>query len=289
MFFFYIDEAGSRGPRHDGSTAKGDSWLYVLTGVSLFEHRWHGFDKTISRTKQQLMDAIQKRSGKRLELCDCEIKSNWLRIPKERTTRPFISDLTDGELTTLADLYYRQLAFHNMWVFSVIVDKRHLHDYMDHEKLHRKSWELLCELVERFMRAMNPKHQAAMVVDDVERTLNRSLAMKHAHFQDKGTSSGLWLKHICEMPLFVRSELSNGIQLADLCGYNIYRAFKDGSLEYPFFKRIAPRIWGQGIRHADSKERPFSGLRVFPDDSTLNNLAIEFENKRASAETEAQK
>ncbi|MFB3816423.1 MAG: DUF3800 domain-containing protein [Candidatus Methylomirabilales bacterium] len=49
------------------------------------------------------------------------------------------------------------------------------------------------------------------------------MAMKHAFFQDTGTSSGLWLKHISEMPLFVRSELSNGIQLADLVSYNVWK------------------------------------------------------------------
>ncbi len=170
-----------------------------------------------------------------------------------------------------------------MWIFSVVVDKRHLHDYMDHEKLHRKPWELLCESIEMFMRACHRKHQAVLVADDVSREMNRSLAMKHAFLQDRGTASNLWLKHICEMPLFVRSELSNGVQLADLCGYNIYRAFRDRNLEYSFFGRISRHIWSCHTE-PPCRGKPIHGLRIFPKESPLTQLRDDFERKRAPAE-----
>ena len=118
-----------------------------------------------------------------------------------------------------------------------------------------------------------------MVTDDVGLQQNRSLAMKHAYIMDRGTANNLWLKHICEMPMFVRSELSNGVQLADLCSYNIYRAFKTGDLDYPFFQRIAPYIWSR----SEPVPYPFAGLHVFPDDSPLHGLVDEFEKKRATA------
>jgi hypothetical protein len=169
-----------------------------------------------------------------------------------------------------------------MWVFCVLVDKRYLHDYMDQEKLHRKSWELLCESIELFMRARHDRHQAALVTDDVSIQMNRSLAMKHAYLQDQGTASGLWLTRVCEMPLFVRSELSNGVQLADLCGCNVYRAFRYGDLGYPFFRRIAKHLWSP--HWCDPcRGRPIQGLRVFPDASPLNALRDDFENERAPA------
>jgi len=117
-----------------------------------------------------------------------------------------------------------------------------------------------------------------MVNDDVTREVNRSLALKHAHLLDKGTADGMWLQHICEMPMFVRSELSNGVQLADLCSYNIYRAFKYGNLGYPFFSRIAPSVWSR----VDNPSRPFSGLCVFPDASPLRAMVEDFESQRAA-------
>jgi len=281
MYFFYIDETGNLDPRleiprRDGSVQQGDH-IYVLTAVSLFERQWHGFEKTLNRFKQRLAWKVCQRKGVQLDLADCEIKSNWIRQPKARANSPFLAHLTEEELSGLVGMYYRQLGHHNMDVFSIIIDKRYLHDYFDQEKLQRKAWELMLEQIERYMRARHPRHQALMVNDDVSIQANRSLAMKHAHLLDQGTPRGTWLKHVCEMPMFVRSELSNGIQLADLCSYNIYRAFKHEDLNYPFFQEIAPRIWSRSnpIKH------PFSGLYVFPGKSPLRALVDALEKERA--------
>jgi len=287
MYIFYIDESGNRDPQtetiRDDGTRIPKEWLYVLTAVSLFEHRWHGFEKTLNRYKNRLMARIYRDHGLRLQLADCEVKSSAVRVPKQRDRHRFLSHLKPDELQRLVELYYRQLAHQPMWIFSVIVDKRYLRDYMDHEKLHRKSWELLCESIEMFMRARHNKHQAVLVADDVSREMNRSLAMKHAFFQDRGTTSGLWLTHLCEMPLFVRSELSNGVQLADLCGYNIHRAFRDRNLEYPFFERIARHVWSCHTE-PPCRGKPIHGLRIFPPESPLTELRDDFEQKRAPTE-----
>lgn len=135
-------------------------------------------------------------------------------------------------------------------------------------------------MIEHFMRARHHKHQAIMINDDVSREVNRMLAMSHAHLLDKGTRSDTWLRHICEMPMFVRSELSAGVQLADLCSYNIYRAFKHADLAYPFFHRIAPFIWSkhERVRHGPA----FSGLCVLDSaESPLIQLVRQFEKEQA--------
>ena len=283
MFLFYIDETGNLDPRveipqRDGSVKEGDP-LYVLTAVSLFESRWHGYEKTLNRFKRRLIDQIFHSSGMRLDLADCEIKSNWLRIPRERERHPFLQHLEDGQILQLVELYYRQLDHHNMQIFSVVIDKRHLHDYMDQEKLQRKAWELLLEQIEKFMRVRHARHQAMLINDDVSKQINRRLAMKHAYILEEGTRNGTWLKHICEMPMFVRSELSNGVQLADLCSYNIYRAFKSGNLAYSFFTRIERSIWSR----SEPCRYPFSGIKVFPENSPLVELLDQFETQRAPA------
>ena len=274
MIIFYVDESGNRDPKH----VNDKDWLYVLTAVSLFEHRWHGFEKTLNRHKTRLADRIFNDKGVRLDLAEMEIKSDWVRIPKARAARPFLANLTDDELLWLVDTYYQQLEYHNMNIFAVVADKRNVPDYMDSTKLQRKAWELLLVLVERYMRVNNPRHQAIMVKDDVSRQENRALAMKHAHILDQGTVDSVWLKHICEMPMFVRSELSNGVQLADFCSYNIYRAFLTNDTTYPFFARIAPFIWSRTCATVS----PFSGLFVLPGHSPLRATAERFEEIRAA-------
>lgn len=287
MYFFYVDESGSldsaaKGTRADGSTFSKDH-LYVLTAISLFESRWHGFDKTLNRKKSELWDIHRHTNpaAPRLDLADCEVKSTWTRIPKERAKRQFLAGITDDELTRLVDLFYRQLEHHYMKVFAVVVDKRHLRDYMDSSKMHRKAWELLLERIQMFLHEEHPKHQGVLITDDISPQRNRSLAMKHAHLQSEGTTSNTWLTQIAEMPLFVRSELSNGVQLADLVGYNIFRCFRNEDVDYPFFARILPFIWASELRPPETLD----GLYVFPGESPLRELRAAIAKKRANPST----
>jgi len=270
LYFLYVDESGNRDPN---ST----SHIYVLAGVSLYEMNWFGFENYLNGLKLRMMDRIRRTEGLSLDLCQCEVKSGAIRIPTVRDRHPFLSHLTDGEVQELVDGYYRQLEYHAMRIFAVVIDKRYLHDYMDQEKLHRKAYELLIERVQWFMRNEHRRHKALMIVDDTSRQMNVSLAMKHSYFQREGTSSGATIGHIVELPMFVASELSNGVQLADLCAYNIYRAFCNENLDYPFFSRIEAYLYRAKHRGGPDVE----GLKVFPDESPLVQLAADWCGRQA--------
>jgi len=263
MYYFYADESGTCSTSR--SAIDSGDWLYVLAAVSLFEHRWHKFEKFLRRRKRELGEEIYQRTQVRLRLADYEIKSNWIRNPQARNGRPFLSHLSEHQLRELVDAFYSQLGYHHMSVFGVVLDKRHLRDYMDHTRAHRKAWELLLERIQFFMKSEHDRHQAIIVADDVTRQTNLALAEKLVYLQDRGTSSGCWLSNISGLPMFTKSELSNGIQLADLCAYNIHRAFRQQDLSYPFFDRIAPYIWRSKTR----RDGTVDGLKVFPDESPL--------------------
>lgn len=284
MYLCYVDETGNRDPRlsipqKDGTSRPGD-WLYVLTALCIFEQRWHTMEKPINRHKAALMNRIAIDAGAILNLADCEVKSNWLRQPHERAKHPFLKHLSTEQLTGLTDAYYEQLGAAHATVFAVLVDKRSLPQGTTPNEIHLQSWERLLELVECFMRGRHHRHQAIMINDDVNRQVNHTLAMAHAELLDRGTRRATWLRHICEMPMFVRSEFSTGVQLVDLCSYNIYRAFKAGDLTYPFFRRIAPFVWTSAEQV--KMGRPFSGLWVLPGaTSPLVSLVRQFENEQA--------
>ncbi len=269
MYLFYVDESGTLDPsatgtREDGTTFQKE-WLYSLTAFGLFEHKWQRFYVPIVRKKRTLIEAIHRRDSVRLELSQCEVKSTWLRIPKEKERHPFISRLTQVEIQELVDTYYATINLVPVRFFSVVVDKRHLEPYMDRHKLHRKAWELLCERIENFMCEFHPKHKAVLVADDVSKQDNISLAMKHAFFLEQGTSSGLRFKSIIETPFFVRSELSEGVQFVDLCSYNVYRAFRRQEYDYPYFVRMLPKMYSSQNTHAGKVD----GIKVFPPSSPL--------------------
>lgn len=266
VYIFYIDETGNLDTKdiypEMGYCASKKDWLYVLTGLGIFEHKWRKFYDCIASKKKLL---LQKHRAFYLSIEECETKSNWLRIPAERQKNPFLSLLSDDEINELVETYYAQLLSVNAVLVSVIVDKRYLLDHMDAAKLHRKAWELLCERIEGFMREKHPRHKAILVTDDVSRQANSSLARKHAYFLESGTSADCWLRHIVEMPLFVRSELSEGIQAADLCSYNIYHVMRYQKSNYLYFKKIFPLIYNS----VNTIQNKVDGLKIFPGDSPL--------------------
>lgn len=270
MYFFYIDESGTRDPKTDTVRADGTNvpleHLYVLTAVSLFERKWRLFENNISGQKELLRKRIFKDTGLQLKPVDCEVKSTWLRLEKVRTAQSkFLAALTDNERTALAETFYGQLEPQHMRVFSVIIDKRKLRgNHLTCDWLHQKAYELLLERIENYLGEYYPKHQGLIVMDDTDKSINRSLSMKSAALQRKGNSQ-VSFRHIVEHPFFTDSKLSNGVQLADLCGYNIYRAFKYKDFEYSFFKRLLPHIYSSST----TAEQKLDGLKIWPDDSEL--------------------
>lgn len=285
MYFIYVDESGTKDPEIQGERADGTTfnkdWLYVLVGISLFEMKWFKFEYAINYAKLNLIQDIYDRHHIRLELADTEIKSRWARRPKEKQRHKFLSRLTQEQITDLVDLYYKQLPYHSMRIFSVVIDKRHLRSFMTEEMLHRKAYELLIERVEWFIKKEHPRHRSLMVVDNTSRQMNRSLAMKHSYFQREGTSSGSRIGHIVELPMFVESNLANGVQLADLCAYNVYRACRNEDIDYSYFARIEPQLYKAPDRYGMDIE----GWKVFPDDSPLADLAVDLGRRRRNANT----
>jgi uncharacterized protein DUF3800 len=262
MYFFYFDESGSRDPSI-GTAAKPKDHLYVLLAVGMFERQWFPFDRSIANLKLELADYLWRDGKGRFELADCEVKSNWVRNPKERAKKsPFLNALNEADMTRLTECFFDQAQAHKTIIMATVIDKRHLLSYMDHEKLHKKAYEFLLERIEHYMAENHPKHLALTVMDDTSKELNRAVAMKHAFFQRSGNQN-MRFRHIVEYPFFTRSELSNGVQLADLLAYNVYRAFRDENFEYPYFARFWPNFYR---RHGGTT---LDGLKVWPEGSPL--------------------
>lgn len=274
MYFFYFDESGSRDPSI-GTPERPKDHLYVLLAVGLWEGQWRRFDHNIALVKLELADYLRRRGKGPFDLADCEIKSNWLRNAKERAEKsPFLHALDDRDRERLVAAYFDQLQPRRAVVMASVIDKRQLHNHMTHETLHKKAYEFLLERIQHFMREYHPKHNALVVMDDTSKQLNRAVAMKHAFFQRAGNQN-LQFTQIVEYPFFTASELSNGVQLADLLAYNVYRAFKGENLAYPYFDMLLPSFYRR------SGDVALDGLKVWPEPSPLVGMArMMWEQKR---------
>ena len=272
MYFFYIDESGSKDSKTTGTKVDGSSfgkdWVYVVTAVSVFEDKWRRFDHELNLLKMELIDFVYKKTHTKLELADVEVKSTLLRLPYNQKTHPFFSQLSPEQITRITKTFYASIPKFHIDLFSVVVDKRKLYGFMDAEKMHRKAYELLLEEIDCFMEKFHKKHKALIVVDDTSREMNRSIAMKHSYFLREGTQSGSLLKHIVELPFFTASNLSNGVQLADLCAYNIYHAFRYNEPDYPYFKELLPYF----CKRHHPAEGKIEGFKIFPDGSEFESI-----------------
>ena len=266
MYFFYFDESGSRDPSA-GTVERPKDHLYVLLAVGMYEGQWRQFETAISGLKLELADTLHRGGMGRFELADCEVKSNWVRLPAAREKRScFLHGLHSDDRTRLTEAYFEQVAERNMVIMASVIDKRFLHDHITHDLLHMKAYEFLLERIQHYMKEYHRKHRALIVMDDTSRQLNRAVAMKHASFQRTGNRN-MAFPAIVEYPFFTRSELSNGVQLADLLAYSVYRAFKFGDFDYPHFERLLPyfyRRWESTV---------LNGLKVWPDGSPLIDAA----------------
>ena len=168
-------------------------------------------------------------------------------------------------MTRLTDAYFDQVARRHTVIMASVVDKRFLRDGTTHETLRMTAYEFLLERIQHYMRQYHPKRRALIVMDDTGWQLSRAVAMKHASFQRAGNRN-MTLPAIVEYPLFTRSELSNGVQLADLLAYSVYRAFKGEDLGYPYFERLLGnfyrRLQGTALDGLEGLAGPLAAVRV---------------------------
>lgn len=262
MYFFYLDESGSRDPS-PGTPDNPKDHIYVLLAVGMYERQWRPFDREVSQLKLELAYRLRQEGIGPFDLADCEVKSSWLRAPRERRgASRFLHALDRDELQRLTDVYFEQVAKRNAVVMATVIDKRYLRAGTTAKALHQRAYEFLLERIQNYIRGNHPKHQALIVMDDTDKGLNRAIAMQHSLFQRVGNRN-MAFPNIVEYPFFTRSELSNGVQLADQLAYDVYRAFRYEDMLYPYFDQLLPYFY-------QSRDGTVPhGLKVWPDDSPL--------------------
>lgn len=120
MYLFYIDESGNRDFSHLEKER-----FYILTAVGMYENHWKRFHFDITRFKQSIIDRIMRDEGITLDVStDAEVKSTYLRNPKERDKHPFSKFQTDTERLKLSSMFYDQLKQCKAVLISAVIDKQ---------------------------------------------------------------------------------------------------------------------------------------------------------------------
>lgn len=288
MYICYIDESGT--PDVPGNTSH-----YILAGLSIPVEKWKDCDKDIETVKakydlankeihiawvlrsyqeQNKIDGFESLNySQRVESVAAFRTAELLRLQRiknvklyhqtkitYRKTQPYIH-LTYKERRALVMEMAKVLSGWSFArLFAECVDKVHFNPIRTAKTIDEQSFEQVISRFEQYLELVNRnvlvrKRYGILIHDN-----NDTVAKKHTMMMKKYHADGtLWttLNNIIETPLFVNSELTGMVQIADLCAYALRRYLenKEDDLFDLVFKR-ADRIRATvvGVRHYTNKQ-----------------------------------
>ena len=228
MFLFYIDESGE-------IAYNSGSKYFVFNALGINAADWKNINHKVNVLKTSV---FQSSSAPVLE-----VKSNWIRFPKEREKHKYLANLSIEELKQLSYGLMDIIVNNNCTLISTVVNKDSLLRYYGINKPEPNIFAIqyLLERISLFMAYNYPDEQAIVIMDKCSDSIEKMLNRTHSLQIEEGYS---WkgIKNIIENIMFVDSQYNNFIQLTDLCAYNVNRAFKDDNPNYPFFKMLLPKF-----------------------------------------------
>jgi hypothetical protein len=271
----FIDDSGTKEYARDPA-------LYVTTGNT----RYFTFGAVILTEDAAALMAHKIATEKRrvFGTSNLEIKSNWLRMPRERRARylePF--GITDELLAEFVGNLYSLIDQTELVLIAAVVDKVHM---QEEYRPPRSPWyppAVAYEyLLQRVVQHVAEPASIAVFVDDMSGATPKgsqykeNLTNQHHQLRTAGSrlQKGLSFNRVEPNLSFIDSAKSHMIQVADVVSYNVYRQFVqhgeawedtgDATLPtYPWFEKIGRkfrcgaggRVQGYGIVKAPMRKR----------------------------------
>jgi hypothetical protein len=201
---------------------------------------------TVYRNKELLR--LQKTNRKLLK----QVKKN------NRQTKSYIH-LTRKERT---EFIHKLAELIGTWdfarLFAECIDKVYFNPSIHKTTVEEQSFEQIVSRFEQYLQITSSAtctNMGMLIHDNNEAVASRLTALMKTFYR-KGT---LWtkIKNTIETPLFVNSELSSMVQIADLCSYALKRYLENGE------KKLFNHIY----RRADRKDGKVVGVRHWVDQS----------------------
>lgn len=282
MYLCYIDESGT-------SSIPGNTSHFILAGLSIPIWHWRDCDREISEIKrryslagaeihtawiirryleqtripgfsrlqyQARRSAVnQYRMQELIRLQNANNPRRYRQVKKNyKKTEPYIH-LTHSERNRfLIDIAQCVSNWGFARLFAECIDKIHFDPSRSQESIDEQSFTQLVSRFEHYLQNIGTEAQRCygLLIHDN----NETIARKHTKLMKRFYRSGtLWtaIQNIIETPLFVDSELTSLVQIADLCSYSLRRYLENGETE--LFQHIFQR--------ADRKYEKVVGIRHF--------------------------
>lgn len=285
MYLCYIDESGT-------SDIPGNTSHFVLAGLSLPIWHWRDADREITIIKRRYglenaeihtawmlrkyleqtrinnfnsLSRIQRESEVRRyrtrELLRLQNSNNSRTYHQTRKnyakTEAYIHMTLQERQNFLAEIADCVSRWGFARLFAECIDKVHFDPQRAQSPVDEQAFEQVISRFEQYLQNTddtNGQRNYGLIVHDNNETVEKKHTQLMREFQRKGT---LWtrIERIIETPLFVDSQLTSMVQIADLCSYSLRRFLENG--ETTLFNRIYTR--------ADRNRRRVVGVRHFTD------------------------
>ncbi|MBW7929610.1 MAG: DUF3800 domain-containing protein, partial [Fimbriimonadaceae bacterium] len=261
-YAFYLDDSGTKDYSPSGYPGSGPTRYFVFAGLLATQD-------ASSQLSQRLRDLKRTISPRPIE-----IKSNWLRMPNERTHR-YLNPLglTEAGLRQFVDNVYDLVLQAEIELLACVVDKQHMIERYGEGRAYYPPAVAYEALVQRVQNALVGKGRCQVFIDDMTgknpkgNEHKANLIAHHTRLRKHGSRMGgrtITIDVLGDLR-FQSSARSELIQVADLVAYNVYRQFIEHGEDwervapelptYSYFERLAPkfrsgpgkRVQGYGI------------------------------------------
>jgi hypothetical protein len=285
MHFCYIDESGT-------ADVPGNTSHFVLAGISIPVWHWKKCDRDINAIKakyalsgteihvawilrkyreQFLIDDFDSlghnarqyevEKHRNADLLRLQRSSNPKRYRQARKNYKKTNDYVHLSYAERQN-FIREIAQSvSGWgfarLFAECIDKVHFNPARSPLSIDEQAFEQVISRFEQYLeniRGANSEQQFGLLIHDNNDTVARKHTELMKVFHQRGT---FWtnIANIIETPLFVDSQLTSMVQIADLCGYALRRYLENGEEE----------LFDMVFQRADRKENIVVGVRHFTD------------------------
>ena len=206
MYLLYADESGSIGD----PTQR----YFVLAGVAVFEREPHWLEQELD----QIASRFDSNESQSIELHGSPMragKGRWRYVTKQDREKAILDALSVG---------VKQRYPSKVRLFASVLEKRHYAG----QDVAQVAFEQLSSRFDQFLGRLHQKGntQRGLILFDKSSTEARIQTLAR-EFKTAGHSFGK-TRNYAEVPVFIDSQASRLIQLADLVAYAIFRKFEYG-------------------------------------------------------------
>lgn len=289
MYLCYIDKSGT-------AHIPGNTSHYVLTGISIPVWHWHTCDKDINDIKQKYglvemeihvawmmreyreqhkitdfksmdnsqrryeVEKIRKTQLLAFQQAGSSKKNQYHQTRKNfRKTNAYIHLTHEERRNCVSEIAKCVSSWGFARLFAECIDKIHFDPAMATLTVDEQAFEQVVSRFEHHLRNMDSRTENklfGLLIHDNNETVSAQHTQMMKQFHKKGTFFNR-IDHIIETPLFVDSELTSMVQIADLCSYALRRYLEKG--EEDLFDLVFSR--------AERKDGRVVSVRHFSDES----------------------